>query len=204
MDQPVVDYGSFRVRPAETDLYVFANVFRDYDVGRLARWLGGSPLVIDAGANVGAFSLVTLLVGKRIGERLEIVAVEPHPDNFGFLASQPFAASLKLRRAAVGAVAGAGSIVPGANAATHSVAMASSGEVEVLALEPLCTRETLLKLDIEGAELEVIKAGLPKNVDFLFLEWHHPGSPRDLLPSGFLTLLSADPYGSTSWAWERS
>lgn len=161
-------------------------------------------MVVDAGANVGAFSLLTLSVAGRLGQPVEIVAVEPHPDNFNFLEGQPFASALTLRRAAVGAVAGTGSIVPGSNAATHSVTMASSGDVEVLTLDQLCTRPTLLKMDIEGAELDVIKAGLPKNVEFLFLEWHHSGSPRELLPSGFLTLLSKDPYGSTSWAWERS
>ena len=62
----------------------------------------------------------------------------------------------------------------------------------------------MLNLDLDGAELDLLNAGLPDNVEFLCLRWHHSGSPRELLPSGFLKLVSRDPRGWTNWHWERS
>jgi len=176
-EQGVVDYGSFQVRAGEPDLRLFVNLLVDYQAGRLARWLGSGPLLIDAGAGVGAFSFLALKVASHIGQRPELLALEADPDRHRFLSGQPFASSLSIR---------------------------DVGAPTAAKLEALATRTTLLNLDLDGAELDVLNAGLPKNVEFLFLRWHHSGSPRELLPSGFLQLVSRDPHGSTSWAWERS
>jgi hypothetical protein len=174
----VREYKWFRVRAGETDLGDFVGAFAEYQTGRLARWLGSTPLVVDAGAGVGAFALLALRLAAHLGLRPELIALQPDPDRHRFLAGQPFASLLSLRD----------------EASTPTAA----------SLEALCTRPTLLNLDLEGAELEVLKSGLPKQVEFLCLRWHHSGSPRELLPSGFLKLVSRDPGGSTSWAWERS
>ncbi|TMD56252.1 MAG: hypothetical protein E6I85_00970 [Chloroflexi bacterium] len=63
---------------------------------------------------------------------------------------------------------------------------------------------TLLRLNMDGGELELLQAGLPKHIRCLFLRWNHTGSPRDLLPNGFVKLIARDPSGATNWAWERS
>jgi hypothetical protein len=177
-ESPLVQYKWFRARAGERDLRDFAIAFSDYQTGRLARWLGSKPLVVDAGAGVGAFSLLALRVAAHLGTRPELIAVEPDPDRNRFLAGQPFASLVSLQD-------------PGASPTAAT-------------LEALCTRPTLLNLNLEGSELDLLKAGLPKHVEFLCLSWHHSGSPRELLPSGFLQLVSRDPGGWTTWAWERS
>ena len=77
----VLDLGGFRVRLGTTDCTCLVNLACDYDLDFVRRHLPLVDMVIDAGANVGAFSyLVT-----RFSPDLRIIALEPERENFRFL-----------------------------------------------------------------------------------------------------------------------
>ncbi len=65
-------------------------------------------MIVDLGANVGAFSFLLETLLKKRGVRIPIVAVEPNSANVAFLRKQPFAKSLEIHHAAVGPTAGVG------------------------------------------------------------------------------------------------
>ena len=198
----VMDFGSFRVRLGEADLYTFANIFEDYDATRLAALLPGVEQVVDAGANVGAFSWLALKIGAT-----RVISIEPAEANFAFLRSQPFASRLDARCAAIGPTDGVGRFCEGVNSVTHSIDFGASegAAVQVLSLESLCDRPTLLKMDIEGGEWAVLQRPLPDSVRAMFLEWHpganRPAEPCGLVERGRWQCLSRDLYGASSWLW---
>ena len=200
--------GLCRFRTDQGDAYTFANIFEDYPVADVSKALIGVEKVIDAGANVGAFSL---LVMKLTSDRpLEIVALEPMDDNVALLQRQPFARSIKILPAALGPHDGHVAMHRGFNSVTHFADFTSASEkdqVPMYGLAGLCDRPTLLKMDIEGGEHAVLAAGLPENVTALFLEWHPiPGEetsdPRSLIPRGLWRQVSSDIYGSSMWFWQ--
>ena len=92
----IPDVGSVFIRPAQSDLSAFRQVFayREYDLGefvpaagrvqdryRSILASGRTPVVIDAGANVGAASL---WFGSQFPDAA-IVAIEPEPGNLEVL-----------------------------------------------------------------------------------------------------------------------
>lgn len=137
-----------------------------------------TPLIIDAGANVG----VSLLYFKRRFPRSRVICFEPDPKVFSALEMNVRTYEIEnceLHRAALwsdnrvlefcseGADAGAISKVGGSGTPTL---------VRALDLLPFLQEQTVdfLKMDIEGAEVEVLKAcqsGL-KNVQRIFIEYH--------------------------------
>src|SRR5438270_842302 len=166
---------------------------------------------MDVEPNVGAFSFLVTRLSRRHGHELPVIAIEPEPSNYAFLSEQPFARDLRCLRMAIGAQSGAGRLLRGANSATHQVVLdngAATGDesVPIVTLESICTKRTLLKMDIEGGEWSVLAAGLPAQVVALFLECHAGGpstDPRALINEGRWTPLSADLYGSSTWFWSR-
>ena len=90
----VVRLSGFDVRLGQGDLYTFANLFEDYPVDLLRRAICDVDLVIDLGANVGAFSFLIETLSRDAGRKLSIMAVEPNTANVSFLRQQPFAGSL--------------------------------------------------------------------------------------------------------------
>ena len=195
-----LQFDGFRVRLQECDLYTFANVFADYPLGEIVNALPEVNLIVDLGANVGAFSFLL----RNLCD-LPIVAVEPDPKNVAFLRAQPFASSVEIHEAAVGSFEGSGRLATGINSVTHHVDFAEHAEghtVSVLGLSSLCRAPALVKMDIEGAELGILEHGLPDNVLHLVLEWHHNGSPADLVPGNWKQI-STDMYGASTWYFRR-
>jgi FkbM family methyltransferase len=202
----IVDLGGFRVRLGETDICCLADLFVDYDIDDLRASLPGMESVVDAGANVGSFSFLV----RRLSPSIPITALEPEAANHAFLASQPFSGSLDLRRAALGAHEGTGVVVAGENAATHRVAQTDSAPesgagwetVPVLRLEGLLSSRTLVKMDIEGSEKEILSSPIPDGVSVLLLEWHHAEDVRVWRPEGAWRLTARDRWlGATCWRW---
>jgi FkbM family methyltransferase len=137
-----------------------------------------APLIIDAGANVG----VSLLYFKNRFPKAEVICFEPDQDAFSALEAnvETFALTqCELHQAALwsedsviefcseGADSGVINEVGGAGVPTL---------VRALNLQPFLENRVVdfLKMDIEGAEIEVLKAcvnGL-KNVRRIFIEYH--------------------------------
>jgi FkbM family methyltransferase len=124
------------------------------------RFLGRASNVIDLGANIGQFAQA---VTERFG--CNCVALEPAPEPFGII---PDAANILKMQAAVGAASGtmlfhlasqsnASSLVRKVSPHTHTI------DVGVFSLADLIdhlawSRIDLLKVDIEGAEIDMFAA----------------------------------------------
>jgi FkbM family methyltransferase len=200
-----IRFNDFNIRTDQCDLYTFANVFGDYPVAALRQALFDVEVVVDLGANVGGFSYLIWRLLRQLGLKREIIAVEPDPTNAAFLRSQPFASEIEIREAAVGSKEGTASLVPGCNSVTHSLDFSQSAKgvsVSVVGLSSLCRKPALVKMDVEGSEREVLRAGLPDTVRYLAMEWHGPGTPADCI-AGNWQKLSRDLYGASMWWWSR-
>jgi len=194
-------FDGFSARTNECDLYTFANVFADYPLIELRRALGDVNLIVDLGANVGAFSFLV----RTLASQARIVAVEPDKKNVAFLRAQPFARTIEIREAAVGPFDGKARLIAGENSVTHHVDLSGSAEGEVvslISLDSLCQEPALVKMDIEGGELSILENGLPENIRHLMLEWHYGGVPSDLV-AGNWKHISTDLHGATMWYWRR-
>ena len=198
-------FNGFNARFAECDLYTFANVFADYPVAELSNALRDVEVIVDLGANVGAFLFLVRRLCKKIGRRLPMVALEAAAENAAFLRKQPFADEVEIYQAAAGPSDGTARLVRGANSVTHHVDFSAGavGElVKVLSLESLCRQRALVKMDIEGDELAILEHALPESVRHLILEWHHRGRPSDLIPGNWKRI-STDIHGASTWYFRR-
>jgi len=163
---------ALEVRPRDSDLFVLGQIFgwKEYQLepARLkflrdtaARWIaeGATPLIVDAGANVGYSSLyfADLFPGARV------VAVEPDPSTFDILqrhvASTPAIEAvhaalwshergLQLQKSEVGSWGNAVSEGSGT----------PSRRLDTLVAGVPNARPLIVKLDIEGAEREVVES----------------------------------------------
>lgn len=111
--------------------------------------------VVDAGANVGAFAVLAARAGAQV------VAYEPHPATFEYLARNTAGLGVRCVRAALVAEASgptvALSLASGSD--THHRVGACGEVVEVPAVtlaEAIGEGCDLLKLDVEGSEFELL------------------------------------------------
>ncbi len=120
----------------------------------------GGETVVDAGANVGMFSLVASRHAKRV------IAIEPDPINYRVLDLNLKAneiANVEALNAALWTQDGEISFATGSHATDGSVSSNGEGNLTVnsVSLETIVDRYgdiDLLKLDIEGAEEDVLPA----------------------------------------------
>jgi len=138
-------------------------------------------LIVDAGANIGAFSLYAL----QNAPNSDIIAIEPAPDSCSrirsMLRANTFDTKVTLHEAALGEFAGettiqldAGSQFRRTGMAGHRVAM-----VKLDSLIPADRSVDLLKIDIEGGEYGVLRSMSPdtlRRVRRIILEFH-PEAP---------------------------
>ncbi|WP_366657029.1 FkbM family methyltransferase [Fodinicurvata sp. EGI_FJ10296] len=158
--------------------------------------LADSPVCVDLGANIGAFSLAC----KVWRPDARLISVEPDPACFGFLQSNlSDFADADLRNIAISDTTGSvrlnvgrndsvmNSIFAGAMADdARSVEVRSFGAREFLD-DVLSTygRIDLLKADIEGAEwhLANLPGGILASIPLIFMEYHSARFVAEFLPS---------------------
>jgi FkbM family methyltransferase len=155
--------------------------------------------VVDAGANVGFFAL---WAGRAVGPSGVVHAFEPSPAAFGLLARNVAANALpqvSIHLAALGQVSGDLPFVVDARGSScgHLVeaGAAASFRVPVRTLDDLVERERLtqidlLKLDTEGAEVDVLRGGAEKALSItsrIVMESHNTRAAATelLIPLGF-------------------
>lgn len=142
-----------------------------------------SWLVVDVGANVGFFTLRQVALGARV------IALEPNPDARGRLVStiehNGLADRVQILPCAAGRTAGVAELSVGAATVTGTVLVGVAAAardrfvVDVLPLDIILMAEPridLLKIDTEGAEVEVLAgaAAALQRTDRVVLEWHSP------------------------------
>jgi FkbM family methyltransferase len=165
---------------------------RDYDVTEVP--LRPGDLVVDVGANHGYFSCYAASKGAKV------LAIEPSSANFAILqkniALNNWQQQVECRQLAIGATARETVLYrfgryAGALHAIHPVyAERNSGQpLETLATERVqqhtmaealeqfgASNIRLLKLDVEGMELEILKSipvELARDIDCIVMEYHH-------------------------------
>ncbi len=157
---------------------------------------GPAPVVIDGGANIGIFSLAT----KRDHPDARIIAFEPDPAIRALLEEnlrRNGAADVTVIAAALGGAEGTLRFAPDGKAG-GSLSDAGAVDVQVARLSPyLESRVDFLKLNIEGAELDVLQeaasSGRLTNVRAMVIEYHGwPDGEQRLGP--LLSLLDAQGF----------
>lgn len=152
-------------------------------------------VVVDAGANVGMF---TVKAAESVGENGKVVAVEPVEENFRLLeknvAYRNFD-NVTLVKKALGAYKGKAKFIVSKLSGTHQVKDVikepelpkNEVEIEMTTLGDICKELNLhridfLKLDIEGAELEALKGAeeslkITRNIA---MELHYDGEDEEV------------------------
>jgi FkbM family methyltransferase len=191
---------------------------RGYDYGSLAGhfaskfigleyWFcanGRRPFIIDCGANIG----IAVLFFKTLYPDAEILAFEPDAHAFDILGANVRdngLAGVTTHRAAVGAVAGttqlyANPAARGSGAASILPGMPAAEIVPVVQLSTYIDRPVdLLKIDVEGAEMDVLRelaaAGSLTLVREMVIEYHHHAFGNDDTMSNLLTLVEEAGFG---------
>lgn len=192
--EPVVELplrrgGVFRIRTAEHDRHVFKRVFARDDYRLKDFGPGELDTVVDAGAHIGAFALRVAPFARRV------LCVEPAPDNLDLLRRNAAAhGTIDVLPFALAGHGGRRALRLGQNGSRHSFLSTPDErgcvEVEAISLETLFTehqveRCDLLKLDVEGAEYEILR-GLPpalwSRVRRVRMEYHPaPGESGEAL-----------------------
>lgn len=140
-------------------------------------------VVWDVGAHAGLYSLVAARAGA------EVVAFEPLPENIDWLTRHlelnGLLNSVQVQPRGLGSTSGHRNFQSDATGLEGHVERRGDGRVEVLAADDVqASRPSVLKIDVEGSELEVltgaaatIRAARP----LIFLETHDPISVDDCL-----------------------
>jgi len=143
-------------------------------------------LIVDAGANIGAFTLYAL----HSAPNANVIAIEPAPDSCArirsMLRSNAPEARVTLHEAALGESFGettiqldVGSQFRRTGGTGHAVSMLPLDSVI-----PADATVDLLKIDIEGAEYGVLKSIAPstlRRIRRIILEFHPQASPSSAL-----------------------
>ena len=170
--------------------------------------IGAGSIVLDAGACFGSFTREALVKGARV------VAYEPDPDNFKLLVLNCPAAD--CRRAALvsgpGSVAAPFYISTGTNMQSHSIVAFKGRPVIRIPTDNFNNvleevRPDTVKMDVEGAEYDLLRKPLPRFVRQLAVELHlnkrswraqAPDLARTLAEQ-FTTVVRAPKVGEKNW-----
>lgn len=145
------------------DFTVFYEMFIEGSYDKLLECISPGDVVIDAGANIGLFSL---LASGRVGPKGLVLALEPNLENFKRLEHHievNHLRNVKMFQRAVAASSGESVAMEGEGIRAR-VASGQEGDYQVktLAIDDLTrqvgVRPNILKMDIEGAESSAFDA----------------------------------------------
>ena len=186
-------YGQLYFRPADSDLQTFWQTLgaREYDLRQFPQHAtvaqaydraverGRTPVIIDAGANIGAASVWF----STAFPAAKIFAVEPDPANAHLCRLNTKGRNVEVIEAAIGARPGSVSLVPAdASWGTQTV---RGGDVPIVTMASLLERAPnadflIAKIDIEGFESDLFaeETGWLDQVTAVIIEphdWMLPG-----------------------------
>ncbi len=145
-------------------LRIFLGTYERSGVDLFRAELDAGDRVVDIGASLGYYSL---LAGRLVGSGGRVCAVEPDPHNVRFLEAHRIANGFSDRMTVfpVGLSDRAGTLSFDRGTGTGTGKLSDSGDiqVDVITLDQLAKRlgwePTLVKIDVEGAELGVLQGG---------------------------------------------
>jgi len=207
----VAEYGNIHLRAGQSDCAVIRQVFRErqYDLGttgigervwnRYAEILnsGGIPIIVDAGANIGAASLWFLAAYPRA----QVIAIEPEPDNLAVLhLNADGKERLSVLDAAVGSNEGFVSVNcdgPGWAAQT----MRAQAGIPIVTMDSAFRSVErgvpfIAKIDIEGFEKDLFSENLEwlNDVYVVYVEPHDWLLPGQMTSRPFQRALAQHPF----------
>ena len=205
-------YGDIHLRKGNSDVAVIRQVFggKEYEIrgprsvvdriqGRYEAILaeGGVPIIVDAGANIGAASV---WFATRY-PKAAVVSIEPDPENARILTlNTQGRANCTVLEAALGADSGYASLKGSDLGWAIQTERADSG-VPIVTVEDAFKASGgdtpfIVKIDIEGFERDVFSANLGWLDDayMVFIEPHDWMLPGELSSSGFQRAMAAHDF----------
>lgn len=154
------DYEERRILAPRNAAGVFLEIFQDEVYERVWKPKEGD-VVLDIGAYVGMF---TVKAAKLVGETGKVIAIEPSPENYELLAQNCEGLdNVVLVKKAIMSWTGPGRLYYSKSAAANSLVTRWKRhiEVETITLDSLIEelgldKVDIIKIDAEGAELEVL------------------------------------------------
>jgi FkbM family methyltransferase len=201
---------AFHSRAGTSDAHVLQQVFaqEEYRLAHLRRRqeivdhveaqraLGRRPLIIDAGANIGAASIYFL----HQFPDARIVAIEPEAGNFALLEQNLRALDVRCLQAALAGRKERRRVVDqGEGHWAYATEAAVHGSVETVTVDELLAGEgsdvfpLIVKIDIEGGEADVFDGdtGWVDRTPIIIVELHDWMFPRSGVARPFLRCVSA-------------
>ena len=205
----------FAFRAGTSDEAVIQQIFQrgDYQLGGWSRtadlleygtrrMVGGlSPLIVDAGANIGAASVFFALFHPGS----QIVAIEPEAENFALLTRNGKGLAIDCLHAAIASTAGHVDLIdpglgPWAYRTSQPVAGPGSGQrIETVTIDKIYAARAathfpfIAKIDIEGAEAELFSRNLDwvAATPLIIIELHDWLMPKQGTARSFLKCVAA-------------
>ncbi|MET0456955.1 MAG: FkbM family methyltransferase [Mycobacterium sp.] len=188
---PIKGVGPLTLRLGSSDEPTVRQIFVDgqYDMRCIPQWRdierryeeilhhGRRPLIVDAGANIGAASLYF----AREFPRAKIVAVEPEPSNARLCCENTSAFDVEVLPMAIGSARGKVSLVDeDCENWAFATRRSSDGDIAVCTINDIVTNHHgecdlfLVKIDIEGFESDLFSANVEwvRDAKIIFIEPH--------------------------------
>lgn len=189
-------------RGTPADLGVLQQMFgkQDYSLQRLRRCdelrstfkSMAKPLIIDAGANIGA----SVLWFAMSFPKSHVIGFEPDAENFAFLSANTCGLDVDIRKAAIGSIDGHVTVTdPGEGEWSYRTFLDPAGDCELVSITRVIESASnqgynpyIVKIDIEGGEQNLFAASTEwvEDLPILIIELHDKFMPKQRTSHNFL------------------